>query len=461
MAFFQFGIKRRGSPLLFSSTRTLHHVSTPRASPRRFAPPSLDNIEEVEAYWAGGFHPISIGDCFAQGRYRVLHKLGYGGSSTVWLARDREDSGKLVTLKVLRADSSSTRNPALIIPDILRAASLDCSGIQLVDDHFFVEGPNGSHLSLVSSFAGPSIPVMLDCPGRVAGSRRLRSDLARKVAKQIAMSLYCMHRTGVVHGDITTSNILFSLSPHVITGWADADVYNNLGRPETEQVRSHDGKPGPASAPTELVAPIDNANLMNSSLIQESVMLADFGQSYMVASPPKDYTPATLPNYYSPEARFDGRASFEADIWALGCTIFEIRSGFPLFSSFLGSDADILKQTVEILGRLPDPWWETFEERALWFEDDGEPSSIQDQESAGVFLYASKSSVQEQLQSIGTQDEAPLSDEGSMFEKPGIRPTEREVDLLADLLGKMLKYRPEDRIGMQEVLVHPWFTVLD
>ncbi|KAJ3976623.1 hypothetical protein EV361DRAFT_882882 [Lentinula raphanica] len=53
---------------------TLHRVSTPRTSPRRFTAPNVDNIENIEAYWAGGLHPISIGVCPAQERYRVLHE---------------------------------------------------------------------------------------------------------------------------------------------------------------------------------------------------------------------------------------------------------------------------------------------------------------------------------------------------------------------------------------------------
>ena len=162
-------------------------------------------------------------------------------------------------------------------------------------------------------------------------------------------------------------------------------------------------------------------------------------------------------NYVSPEARFEERAGLEADVWALGCAIFEIRAGRPLFKSFFSSDADILKQTVGLLGRLPDPRWSVFEERIAWFEEDGEPKSVEDQERAGVSLGASKSSIREQLRSVGTQDEAPCVHEGRMIEPSGVRLREEEVELLGDLLGKMLKYRPEERIKMDDVIAHPWF----
>lgn len=236
-------------------------------------------------------------------------------------------------------------------------------------------------------------------------------------------------------------------------------MYDSLGEPETETVTTLDGTPRPSCAPAKLVAPIDIIRLTESLYLRENVVIIDFGQSYMAASRPRDYMPATLLNYHPPEARFEDRASFEADVWMLGCAIFEIRAGFPLFSSFFGSDRDILKQTVAMLGRLPDPWWWKYKERELYFEDDGEPKSDQAQESAGVFLHASKTSIREQLRLIGAQDDLPLSVEGTMIETTGVRLSEKEIELLGDLLEMMLRYRPEDRIGLNEVIMHPWLKM--
>ncbi|EFE35053.1 uncharacterized protein ARB_06009 [Trichophyton benhamiae CBS 112371] len=43
--------------------------------------------EELPDYKADRFYPVHLGEVF-QGRYQVLGKLGFGSSSTVWLARD-------------------------------------------------------------------------------------------------------------------------------------------------------------------------------------------------------------------------------------------------------------------------------------------------------------------------------------------------------------------------------------
>ena len=46
------------------------------------------DAEPLERYRKGGYHPTHLGDRFKDGRYRILHKLGWGAYATVWLARD-------------------------------------------------------------------------------------------------------------------------------------------------------------------------------------------------------------------------------------------------------------------------------------------------------------------------------------------------------------------------------------
>ncbi|KAJ4475817.1 kinase-like protein [Lentinula lateritia] len=405
----------------------------------RYIPCQLDRVEDVVEYRPGGFHPVNIGDEFADGRYKILHKLGFGGSSTVWLARDQRfigmrRYGKLVVIKALRANISSVNYPDLVVARSLQQ-SQPSNSLRIIDDHFVVDGPNGSHEFLVSALAGPSVRAMLDFPER----RRLRADLARKVAAQAACALERIHCAGFVHGDFTTSNLLFQLSDHA-TEWSDREVYEYFGAPVTDTVRTCNGEPVGPHAPSQLIEAIDHSMFMETHLLQEDIMAIDFGQAYAILDPPKDYRPNAMLSYMSPEAFFELRAGPEADVWALGCAIFEIRAGFPLFDYFFPSSTEILTQIVTTLGRLPNPWWDAFKNQAQFDEDDLVVSSIRDQ-----------------LCSLGTSDEILTSNERTIFEVSEMRMDGKEVDLLVDLLGKMMRYRPEDRIEIREVVNHAWF----
>jgi serine/threonine-protein kinase SRPK3 len=61
--------------------------------------------ENVLNYRPGGYHPVVLGDTLKDGRYKIHHKLGYGGFSTVWVARDSKYVVTLLTIAFNCADS--------------------------------------------------------------------------------------------------------------------------------------------------------------------------------------------------------------------------------------------------------------------------------------------------------------------------------------------------------------------
>lgn len=170
------------------------------APPRQFRPSLLYSVEDIEDYVKGGFHPVHLGDTLFDGRYRIVHKLGAGGFSTVWLARD-EIKKTYVSLKILQAKASEDCTELKTQEQLERSSSnFGSDHVSLLQDHFFIEGPNGRHAALVYAIAGPSIHSLYTRDGAVRGSYRLRSDLARKAAFQTTKALEYVHNAGVVHG---------------------------------------------------------------------------------------------------------------------------------------------------------------------------------------------------------------------------------------------------------------------
>jgi hypothetical protein len=73
-----------------------------------------------------------------------------------------------------------------------------------------------------------------------------------------------------------------------------------------------------------------------------------------------------------------------------------------------------------------------------------------------------KTPIKQQLASVGYYDNsAPMRVGDPMVEPFGTGLDEVEIELLGDLLEKMMRYRPEDRMEVSEVVAHPWFALED
>lgn len=195
--------------------------------------------------------------------------------------------------------------------------------------------------------------------------------------------------------------------------------------------------------PRTIICPTDYTSFIPDCL-EKFVYLVDLGETFHLDAPPEQGlgTPAA---YCAPECHFDHVASTQTDIWALGCTIFEIRAGYQLFETFLDDyEADVAPQIVTTLGKMPEPWWRKWKFREAFYDDDGK--LLQEEVPEHV-------SLEESLKEIGTNDS-----EGESAERAKGVLSQREVDDLADLLRKMIRYDPAERIDILTVLQHRWFT---
>lgn len=161
----------------------------------------IDGAENLEKYEPGGYHPIMIGDTL-QERYQIVDKLGFGGYSTVWLARDLRLK-QYVAVKVGIADGSdrdSLRRELKVLQALSTSPSSPyvqqhrgCSLFPLILDEFAIHGPNGAH------------PCYTTVPARcnlrdVSYSRLFHLDVARALAGGLAHAVAYTHSKGYVHG---------------------------------------------------------------------------------------------------------------------------------------------------------------------------------------------------------------------------------------------------------------------
>jgi serine/threonine-protein kinase SRPK3 len=154
--------------------------------------------ESTNHYLPGGYHPVHLGDTFHDGTYEVVHKLGFGTYSTVWLVKDRK-RGRYSSMKILAAQASSSTSEVDVMHHIQRCGSAP-SGSEFVMqfiDEFEHSGPNGVHRCIISEVLGP--PLSSDIED-LYPSEEYPVHVAKRIVAQIARGLEYLHHCGVVYG---------------------------------------------------------------------------------------------------------------------------------------------------------------------------------------------------------------------------------------------------------------------
>lgn len=150
----------------------------------------IEDCERLERYCPGGFYPVKLGDRLCDGRYTILQNLGFGGSSTVWLASDQKQQ-ELVAIKIKTADSVS-ESQELDILEQLHEHPL----IRQLLDSFIENSPNGAHPCLVMETASCSLTQSKS----LALHRLLDLPTARAIVADLVLTAQFLHGQGIVHG---------------------------------------------------------------------------------------------------------------------------------------------------------------------------------------------------------------------------------------------------------------------
>ncbi|KAI5867704.1 kinase-like domain-containing protein [Durotheca rogersii] len=328
-------------------------------------------LEELHDYELGGHHPVHLGDMLHQ-RYRVVHKLGSGGYAIVWLCRDMSSAPgySYVAAKIISAEGSTPACPELRVTKLteLTKESGAARGLLCLPlDRFDIEGPNGTHYVFVYPVLGPRVSRLIHL-----GSSGDPGAVLRRISSQTTEAMALLHSIGICHGDFRPANILVQISG--LDGLSEEEVLDILGEPKLNNVVTLSGDAyNLSTGPRYLVYPVNwnavVASPRGSALIVEKASLIDFGESFDVSTPTPDLG---IPQVYcSPEYVLDGVVGVESDLWALGCTLFEIRTGRKLFDTFDDDRDEYLSKVAMVLGKFPEPWWsETWETRKQYFRDD-------------------------------------------------------------------------------------------
>jgi FixJ family two-component response regulator/tRNA A-37 threonylcarbamoyl transferase component Bud32 len=130
--------------------------------------------------------------------YRILRKIGEGGSAKVYLA-ERESDGLQLVLKIL--DPSLRRDPVF--------------SKRFVQEHKIIVALENEHVARIydQGFSGEHAYIAMEYfPGgdlKVRLLQKVTSLTALRITSQIAKALDAIHSHGIIHRDLKPQNILF------------------------------------------------------------------------------------------------------------------------------------------------------------------------------------------------------------------------------------------------------------
>lgn len=268
--------------------------------------------EPAEDYRVGGYHPVRPTETYGE-RFKVLGKLGWGVYSTVWLADDLKDGGR-VALKIQRSAPEYYRaayNEISLLKTVMgkidtrRGASAQGTPpVAVFLTSFDHNGPHGTHPCMVFEALGRSLLMVLDQQGHLPVASSC------DVASQLLAGLSFLHTDcGIIHTDLKPENIL---------------VAKSAARPELMTVK-----------------------------------IGDFGNAIFVAR--QQVKAIQTREYRCPESIL-GLWPFctAADIWSLGCVVYETLTGNLLFdppspqpSDRFCKDESHLASVIQLMGQIP------------------------------------------------------------------------------------------------------------
>ncbi|KAK7910605.1 hypothetical protein PG985_013086 [Apiospora marii] len=274
---------------------------------------SLDEKIEEELfpdYIASRYYPVRIGEVLRD-RYQIVGKLGFGATSTVWLARDL-DGRRHVALKLF-VNSESLGKQLEHELSMYRRTSISVAkhpgreAVRNLLDSFDVFGPDGSHRCLVHPPLWESALAFL----HRNPVRRLPSPVLAFILRRLFLALDFLHsECRIIHTDGADCHGTVIKADDIMFGINDDSVFTKF----EEQELHH---PSPRKLVDDGRRVIYSSRELQMPKDWGAPILCDFGSAVV---DDREHLEDVQPDIYrAPEVILEAPWSNKIDIWNTGC----------------------------------------------------------------------------------------------------------------------------------------------
>lgn len=383
------------------------------------------------------FNPVG---CILNNKYLLISELGYGGFATVWLAYNI-NSKKYFAIKI--QDSGEIKTGEEEVKLFNKFTNEQCPYINKIIETFYHKMEYGIHICMVFELMAGSLFDIMEM-GRY--SKGIPHDIAKIITYQLLIAITVLNKKyNLVHTDLKTENILIKginkKTQEII------NIFNKDKRLSYLLSKYHRSK---GEFDDEIKEILNNMNLNyfeeidnkyqnqnNIEIIDEldiskiEIKLSDFGNCRYI----NDLSFHIQTRYYrSPEVILEYQLNENCDMWSVACLIFEILTAQPLIEPKKNQkhsvDQDHLYRIISLLGKIPDNLVNKSNRKSVFFKNNG------------------------LLKGIYNINYCPLNK--YLFQKLHFV-QENDLTLLVDLMQKLLKYDPFERIDSYKAIQHQWF----
>lgn len=343
-----------------------------------------------------GYYQATIGEVLEE-RYIVQEALcGKGVFSNVVKCRDTKEEGEpLVAIKVIRSNDMMKKAAEKEV-EILQLLNREDKGskrhiIRLIETFYYRK-----HIFMVFECMADDLRGALK---KLTKGKGMALPAVKAYSKQLMVAVRHMHKFSIIHADIKPDNILISEN-------------------------------------------------------QEIVKLCDFGTAFEV----KDamVSPYLMSRFYRPaEVILGCKYSTPVDVWAMGCTLYEIFTAKTLLQG--KTNNDMLKRIMDLKGKIPRGvirtgavWKQHFDDNLDFKYEDSDKLTKETITRIITDNSAKKELKELILERVGPEKRQSDKKEDQEYVKKAVH--------FADFLDRLLALDPEKRLTAEDSLKHHFFA---